>query len=146
MKTLRRMGLLMVLLLIPAAASAQGFRDLDSALGSLNRGFERGDANAVVAGIVAGDQVMLQFPGLTQQSGFFGRDQAAYLLEELFQRANPSGFEQISAKKNSAEGQYNITARWTINLSGQQEQRELYITLRSRDDRWSIATIRTAGR
>ena len=146
MNTLRRTGMLLVLLLMPAVAGAQGFKDLDSALGSLSRGFERGDANAVVAGMVAGDQVMLQFPGLTQQSGFFGRDQAAYLLEELFQGAKPSGFEQISAKKNSAEGQYNITARWTINPSGQPEQRELYITLRGRDDRWSIATIRTAGR
>lgn len=143
---LRRMAVVLGLLLIPAVASAQGFRDLDAALGSLNRGFERGDANAIVAGIVAGDQVMLQFPGLVQQSGFFGRDQAAYLLEELFQKTNPSNFEQLSARKNSAEGQYNITARWTITVGAQTEQRELYITLRSRDDRWSIATIRTAGR
>ena len=146
MKNLRRMGLTLALLLVPAVASAQGFRDLDSALGALSRGFERGDANAIVGGIVAGDQVMLQFPDLVQQSGFFGRDQAAYLLQELFDRTSPSGFEQRSARKNSAEGQYDITARWTISPNGRTEVRDLYITLRSRGDSWSIATIRTAGR
>lgn len=145
MKT-RHIGVLMALLLVPAIASAQGFKSLDAALGSLNRGFERGDASAIVAGMVPGDQVMLQFPGLVEQSGFFGRDQAAYLLEELFRKANPSGFEQVSAKKNSAEGQYNITGKWTIRPAGETETRELYITLRGRDDKWSLATIRTAGR
>lgn len=146
MNIARRMALTLALLLVPAVASAQGFRDLDSALGALSRGFERGDADTIVAGIVAGDQVMLQFPGLVEQSGFFGRDQAAYLLQELFEKTSPSDFQQKSARKNSAEGQYDITATWTISPNGGGEQRDLYITLRSRDDKWSIATIRTAGR
>lgn len=146
MNIARKTALALVLLAVPAVASAQGFRDLDSALGALSRGFERGDANAIVAGVVPGDQVMLQFPGLVQQSGFFGRDQAAYLLQELFDKAKPSDFQSKSARKNSAEGQYDITATWTISPNGSAEQRDLYITLRSRDDHWSIATIRTAGR
>ena len=74
------------------------------------------------------------------------RDQAAYLLQELFEKTGPSDFQQKSARKNSAEGQYDITATWTISPNGNAEQRDLYITLRSRDDVWSIATIRTAGR
>ena len=67
-----------VLLFVPLVASAQ-FRDLDTALANINSGFGNGNVQAIVAGIGEGDQVMLQFPGLAEQSGFFGRDQAAYL-------------------------------------------------------------------
>lgn len=130
--------------LFPVALFAQGYKDLDTALSSVSRGFERGDTQAIVGGVADGDQVMLQFPGLVQQSGFFGRDQATYLLDQLFQKAEPSGFEQVSARKVSAEGQYHITARWKINNGGKAETRELYITLRNKNDRWSVASVRSA--
>lgn len=143
MKKLIRMTLFLAM--FPVALFAQGYKDLDAALSSVSRGFERGDTQAVVAGIADGDQVMLQFPGLVQQSGFFGRDQAAYLLDQLFQKAHPSGFEQVSARKISSEGQYHITARWSINSGGKTENRELYITLRNKNDRWSLVSVRSAG-
>ncbi|GAC1394912.1 MAG: hypothetical protein NVSMB68_11500 [Thermoanaerobaculia bacterium] len=134
-----------VLLFVPLVASAQ-FKDLDTAMSDLNRGFASGDVQAVVAGIGDGEQVMLQFPGLVEQSGFFGKDQAAYLLDGLFNKARPTGFEPTNSKKVSAEGQYHITARWTISSGGKSEARDLYITLRSKGDRWSIASIRSASR
>lgn len=137
---------LMMLLAFPAIAAAQGFKDLDTALAAVSRGFERGETQAIVSGLGDGDQVMLQFPGLVQQSGFFGRDQAAYLLDELFRKVQPRNFEQVSARKVSSEGQYHITATWTIGRGGQNEERELYITLRNRNDRWSIASVRSAGK
>ena len=89
---------------------------------------------------------MLQFPGLIEQSGFFGRDQAAYLLDGLFNKVHPTGFDQQSARKNSAQGQYNITATWSIQNGGKAETRDLYITLRQKNDRWSIASVRAAGK
>jgi hypothetical protein len=136
-----------VLALMPAIVAAEGFRSLDVALSSVARGFERGEAQAIVAGIPEGDQVMLQFPGLVQQSGIFGRDQAAYLLTELFQRARPVRFEQTSVRKVSKENQYHIVGNWTISRNGREESRELYITLRERDDdRWTVSSIRSAGR
>lgn len=135
----------LVVMAFPVAMFAQGYKDLDTALASVSRGFERGETTAVVGGVAEGDQVMLQFPGLVQQSGFFGRDQASYLLDQLFQKAHPSGFEQISARKISAEGQYHITARWTINRNGQSENRELYITLRNKGDRWALVSVKSAG-
>ncbi|MBK5259386.1 MAG: DUF4783 domain-containing protein [Thermoanaerobaculia bacterium] len=134
-----------VLLFVPLVASAQ-FRDLDAAMSNLSRGFGSGDVQAIVAGIADGDQVMLQFPGLVDQNGFFGRDQAAYLLDGLFNKVDPSEFEQLSARKVSAEGQYHITARWTVKTGGKSESRDLYITLRAKNDRWSIASIRSASR
>lgn len=134
-----------VLLFVPLVASAQ-YRDLDAAMSNLSRGFASGDVQAIVTGIADGDQVMLQFPGIVEQSGFFGRDQAAYLLDELFNKVDPVGFEQLNAKKVSAEGQYHITARWTVKAGGRTESRDLYITLRSKNDRWSIASIRSASR
>jgi hypothetical protein len=134
-----------VLALVPLAASAQ-YKDLDTAMSNLTRGFGSGDPQAIVSGIADGDQVMLQFPGLIDQSGFFGRDQAAYLLDGLFNKVHPTGFDQQSARKNSAQGQYNITATWSIQNGGKAETRDLYITLRQKNDRWSIASVRAAGK
>ena len=134
-----------MLALVPLAASAQ-YKDLDTAMSNLTRGFGSGDPQAIVSGIADGDQVMLQFPGLIDQSGFFGRDQAAYLLDGLFNKVHPTGFDQQSARKNSAQGQYNITATWSIENGGKAETRDLYITLRQKNDRWSIASVRAAGK
>jgi hypothetical protein len=132
-----------LLSLIPAAVFGQGYKDLDAALAAVSRGFERGETQAIVSGIGDGDQVMLQFPGLVDDSGFFGRDQAAYLLDDLFRKARPTGFEQVSARRVSAEGQYHITANWTVSRGGKEEKRELYITLRKKDDRWAVASVRS---
>jgi hypothetical protein len=134
-----------VLLFVPLVASAQ-FKDLDTAMSSLNQGFGSGQVQAIVAGIGDGEQVMLQFPGLVEQSGFFGKDQAAYLLDGLFNKTKPTSFEPTSSKKVSAEGQYHITGRWTINNGGKAKSRDLYITLRMKGDRWSIASVRSASR
>ncbi|HVR41657.1 MAG TPA: hypothetical protein VMU84_21350 [Thermoanaerobaculia bacterium] len=134
-----------IVLFVPLVASAQ-FRDLDAAMSNLERGFGNGDVQSIVSGIGEGDQVMLQFPGLVDQTGFFGRDQAGYLLDKLFNKVSPSGFEQVSARKVSAEGQYHITAHWTIQNGGQSESRDLYITLKSKDGRWSVVSARSAGK
>lgn len=129
-----------VLLFVPLAASAQ-FRDLDTAMANLERGFGSGDVDPIVAGIARDEQVMLQFPGLTEQSGFFGRDQAAYLLDGLFNKVKPSGFERVSARGVRAEGQYHITAKWNISDG----PRDLYITLKQTDGRWAVVSVRSAG-
>lgn len=129
-----------VLLFVPLVASAQ-FRDLDAAMANLERGFGGGDVDAIVSGIGADDQVKLQFPGLADKDGFFGRDQAAYLLDGLFNKVKPAGFERVSVRKVSAEGQYHITARWTINGG----ERDLYITLRQKDQRYSVVSVRSSG-
>lgn len=133
-----------VLLFVPLVASAQ-YKDLDTAMSSLNQGFGGGQVQSIVAGIADGEQVMLQFPGLVDQKGFFGKDQAAYLLEGLFNKTKPAGFEPTSSKKVSAEGQYHITGRWTISNGGKSEARNLYITLRMKGDRWSIASVSSAS-
>lgn len=127
-----------VLLFVPLAASAQ-FRDLDAAMSNLERGFGDGDVDAIVSGIGADEQVMLQFPGLADKSGYFGRDQAAYLLDGLFNKVKPSGFERLSVRGQRAEGQHHIKARWTINDGS----RNLYITLQQKGDRYSVVSIRS---
>jgi len=129
-----------VLLFVPIVASAQ-FRDLDAAMSNLERGFGSGDVDAIVSGIGSGEQVMLQFPGLEDKSGFFGRDQAAYLLDGLFNKVKPSGFERVSARGARAEGQFHIKARWSTG----QGDRDLYITLQQKDGRWSIASVKSGG-
>ena len=134
-----------VLALAPLVASAQ-FSDLDAALQNLTRGFGSGDPQAIVAGISAGDKVMLQFPGLINENGFFGRDQAAYLLDGLFSKVHPTAFEQQKARKESAEGQYQITALWTIQVSGKPEMRELYITLKKQGEKWAVTSVRSGGK
>src|SRR6267143_4875974 len=136
-----------VLALVPLAASAQ-YKDLDTAMSNLTRGFGSGDPQAIVSGIADGDQVMLQFPGLIQQSGsnVYGRDQAAYLLDGLFSKIHPTGFEQQSARKVSAEGQYYITASWTIQAGGKADTRELYITLKKQGDKWAVTSVRSGGK
>ena len=134
-----------VLAFVPLVASAQ-FSDLDAALQNLTRGFGSGDPQAVVAGIAAGDKVMLQFPGLINENGFFGRDQAAYLLDGLFSKTHPTSFEQQRARKESAEGQYQITALWTIQVDGKPEARELYITLKKQGEKWAVTSVRSGGK
>lgn len=133
----------------PIVAFAQ-YKDLDTALSSLSRGFGSGDSQAVVAGIPDGSQVMLQFPGLLNQSGpnyFYGRDQAAILLDTLFSKVHPTGFEQESARKESAAGQYHITGTWSIQNAGKADTRELYMTLQQqKNGSWSVVAIRSAGK
>ena len=136
-----RSAAFIIMLFVPVFASAQ-YRDLDSAMSNLARGFERGDTQQIIEGISTGDKVELEFPGLVSESGFFGRDQASYLLDELFNKAKPSGFERRSARKVSSSGSYNITAKWTV----QQGERDLYITLREQNGGWSIVSIRSSGR
>jgi hypothetical protein len=130
---------------MPLVASAQ-FSDLDTAVQNLTRGFGSGDPQAVVAGVASGDKVMLQFPGLIAENGFYGRDQAAYLLDGLFNKVHPSAFEQQSARKISAEGQYQITAIWTIQVGGKAESRELYITLKKQGEKWAVTSVRSGGK
>jgi hypothetical protein len=129
-----------VMLFVPIVASAQ-FRDLDAAMSNLERGFGGGDVDAIVAGIGANDQVQLQFPGLADKDGFFGRDQASYLLDGLFNKVKPSGFERISARGARSEGQYHIKAKWTTGAG----ERDLYITLQQKDGRWAVVSVRSAG-
>ena len=130
-----------VMLFIPLVAQAQ-FRDLDSAMTNLERGFGGGDVDAIVSGISADGQVQLQFPGLADKDGFFGRDQAAYLLDGLFNKVKPNGFERLSAKGARSEGQYHIKARWSTGAGA----RDLYITLQQqKDQRYVVVSIRSAG-
>jgi len=140
MKHWTRFAVLASLMFVPLVASAQ-FRDLDAAMASLERGFGSGDVDAIVAGIGADEQVMLQFPDLAEKSGFFGRDQAAYFLDGLFNKVKPSGFERVSVRGQRAEGQHHIKAKWTIN----QGSRDLYLTLQQKGDRYSVVSIRSGG-
>ena len=135
----------LALAFVPLVASAQ-YKDLDTAASNLERGFGSGDAQAVVAGIGDGDRVRLQFPGLMDTSDFVGRDQAAYLLDGLFHKVHPTGFERVSSRVNSAEKQYAITATWTIDNGGHSVNRDLYVTLQKKNDRWVIVSIQSAGK
>lgn len=126
-----------VALSMPVIASAQ-YRDLDTALSNLSRGFGGADTQAIVAGIADDEKVQLQFPGLIDQSGFYGRDQATYVLEQLFAKAKPTGFEQQTARKVSAEAQYQIVGAWSI-AGG---PRTLYITLHNTGNKWSLVSVR----
>jgi hypothetical protein len=132
---------------VPLVASAQ-YKDLDTAVSSLERGFGSGDAQAVVAGVADGDRVMLQFPGLIEERSdpYYGRDQATYALDSLFNKVHPSGFDRLGSRGNSAEKQYSITASWTIDVGGRAENRDLYVTLQKKNDRWVIASIRSASK
>src|SRR5258707_14007907 len=94
-----------VALSMPVIASAQ-YRDLDTALSNLSRGFGGADTQAVVAGIADDEKVQLQFPGLIDQSGFYGRGPATYVPEQLFAKAKPTGFVQQTARKVSADAPY----------------------------------------
>src|ERR1043166_1432688 len=121
---LKNIAFAMVLAFVPLIASAQ-FKDLDVAMSNLTRGFGSGDSQAIVSGIGDADQVQLQFPGLVSQSGMFGRDQAAYLLDGLFNKAKPVSFDPLNQKKVSSEQQYHLSGRWTIQVAGKPEVRDL---------------------
>jgi len=135
----RSIFLMMCLALVPAGLVAEEYRDLDTAVASIRRGLERGETAPILAGV--SDQVMLQFSGLMQDSGFFSRDQASFFLTELFEKAKPERLEIVSARKVSAQGQYHITAAWTIRGP---ETREVFVTLQSRDDQWRVTSIRSS--
>jgi hypothetical protein len=140
-----RFALALGLLSVALIASAQ-YKDLDQALSKLSSGFGNGDAQAIVAGIGAGDQVVMQFPGLAKQSGPFGRDQAQYLLDGLFSSVKPAGFEQTNARGGHGEGQYHLQGRWTISVGGKPAVRDLYITLQWKSDRWSLLSVQSGGK
>jgi hypothetical protein len=125
----------------PVVASAQ-YKDLDTALSNLARGFSDGDTQAIVSGMAEDEKVQLQFTGLIDQTGFFGRDQATYILEQLFSKAKPTGFVQQHAQKVSAEAQYQINGQWSVAGGA----RTLYITLHNKGDKWSIVSLKSAGK
>ena len=81
------------LLLVPVGAFAGGYGDLDNALTAIGSALEKGESSPLVAGIGDGDKLELQFPGLAERSGFFGPDQAALVLDDVFRKASPSAFE-----------------------------------------------------
>ncbi len=136
----------LTLTFVPLVAQAQ-FKDLDVAMSNLTRGFGSGDAQAIVSGIGEGDQVRLQFPGLVDQnSNYYGHDQAAYLLDGLFNRVKPTGFDVKRATKKSAENQYEIDATWTVQVAGKPQARDLYILLRSNKDHWSLASVQSGSK
>ena len=143
---MKRLRWMVLLLMLPLGAMAQGYGDLDQAVSSLSRGFGGGEARAVVAGLGDGDKVKLQFPGLIDESGFFGKDQASYMLEKLFSNSRPSNFEKVKARKFSSEGQYRIEAYWTISRDGQSEVVPLYLTLQEKGDRWVLASAQSASK
>jgi hypothetical protein len=143
MKLWSRIAILLAF--VPLIAAAQ-YKDLDTAMSSLTRGFGSGDPQAVISGIADGEQIQLQFPEI-DKGGFYGRDQAAYLLDGLFSKVHPSGFEQQSARKESSAGQYHITGVWTIQNAGKTDNRELYITLQqNKNGSWSVISVRSAGK
>ena len=143
MKLSTRFVMALALLFAPLVASAQ-FKDLDQALSSLSRGFGHGDARAIVAGIAENEQVVLRFPDLVTETGPFGRDQAQYLLDGLFKRVKPTGFEEVNSRKDGKEGQQHIVGRWTIMAAGKPQARDLYITLRINGDHYSLLSV-TSG-
>jgi hypothetical protein len=142
----RALSMIALILALPLTANAQGYANLDTAEANLARGFSAGESRAIVAGLSDGDQVKLQFPGLIEESGFFGRDQASYLLEKLFSAAQPVGYEKRRWRKVSSEGQYHITADWTIQRGGTREVVPLSIVLQLKGERWVLASAQSATR
>jgi hypothetical protein len=133
-------------LFLALSAGAQGYSDLDNALNAITRGFERGESAPIASGVDSSDKIELQFPGLVESSGFFGPDQAVLVLDDLFKRTSPAGFEQTSARKVSAQKQYHITGSWSIRPDGRAETREVYVILQNKGATWSIISIRSAGK
>lgn len=142
----RALQMTALLMAVPLLATAQGFGDLDQAVASLSRGFGSGEARALIAGVGEADKVQLQFPGLIEETGFFGRDQALYFLEKLFSATRPSGFERRRERKVSAEQQYRIEADWTINRGGQAEVVPLHVTLQMKDGKWILVSAQSVSR
>jgi len=137
----RWIGIALALMLVPMLASADGFKDLDAAMSAISRGFSTGQSRPVVEGVLEGDRVSLHFAGLLDEKGYFGRDQVALLLDELFSRVESTGFRRVSDRKDSAENLWNVQAKWTIKRGEKVEQRDLYISLANRDNRWKIVSI-----
>ena len=142
----RALRTMLLMAALPLAALAQGFEDLDQAVANLSRGFGSGEARAVVAGLGESDKVQLQFPGLIEETGFFGRDQASYMLEKLFQNVKPSGYAKNRDRKVSAQNQYQIVADWTIARDGKAEVVPLHLTLQKTGERWLLVSARSVSK
>ena len=141
----RALRTMLLMAAMPLAALAQGFENLDQAVANLSRGFGSGEARAVVAGL-GESQVQLQFPGLIDETGFFGSDQASYMLEKLFQNVKPSGYAKNRDRKVSAQNQYQIVADWTIARDGKAEVVPLHLTLQKTGERWLLVSARSVSK
>ena len=142
----RALRTMLLVAALPLATVAQGFEDLDQATANLSRGFGGGEARAVVAGLGESDKVQLQFPGLIEETGFFGRDQASYMLEKLFNAVKPSGYTRVRDRKVGAENQYRIEANWTITREGRSEVVPLHLTLQLNGERWVLVSARSVSK
>ncbi len=142
----RALRTMLLLAALPMAALAQGYSDLDQATANLSRGFGSGEARPIVAGLGESDKVQLQFPGLIDETGFFGRDQASYMLEKLFSAVSPSGYARKRDRRVTAEDQFRIEADWTITRDGKAEVVPLYLTLQKNGERWMLVSARSASK
>jgi hypothetical protein len=140
-------SMLFVVLLLPAAASAQYTRD--DVFEKLSDGFGRGYAAPIVEGMPQGMPVRLEFPELSLSRNVGRNQNATAVLEQVFKRIRPKifvprpGWDQ-QLEKSKADVTCILRAQWRVEIDGKSQLRELYITLRNDDDEWRVISIRSA--
>jgi len=107
-----------------------------------------GDVDALVELLDPEEKVSLSFTKGGPRGGYFNRDQAYFLLKDMFEYARTDRFEFEKYWNLDAEGRspYAVAVREFRLNDGVRHEDRVYLSLRRRGDAWWVGEIRTIDR
>jgi hypothetical protein len=110
----------------------------------VERAWTDGDVEALVELLDPEEKVRLEFAGGGPRGGWFNRDQAFFLLKDMFAYSSTERFEFRKYWNLDSQGRspYAVAER-EILTNGALNEDEVYISLRRRGESWYVGEIRS---
>lgn len=110
--------------------------------------WREGDADALLEFVDPDDKIRLSFTQGGPRGGYFNRDQAYFLLKDMFSFAQTDRFEFEKYWNLDSEGRspYAIAVREFRMNDGASHEDRVYLSLRRKDDTWWVGEIRSIDR
>lgn len=114
---------------------------------AVEHAWAEGDAEALIESIDPHEKVRLAFENGGPRGGWFNRDQAFYLLSDMFDFSSTDRFEFRRYWNLDSQGRspYAVAKR-EYRMNGARHEDQVYISLRRRDDTWFVGEIRSIDR
>ncbi len=125
----------------PGAGALRVFADVEAA-------WTAEDPEALVGLLDPEEKVRLAFERGGPRGGWFNRDQAYYLLKDMFEflRTDQFRFERYWNLEANGRSPYAVAVREFRMSDGVPRTDQVFISLTKRDGAWTVAEIRTVDR
>ena len=107
-----------------------------------------GEVEGLLEALDPEEKVRIEFTRGGPRGGYFNRDQAFFLLKDMFAFSRTDRFEFEKYWNLDSEGRspYAVAVREFRPNDGAEHEDRVYLSLRRRDDTWWIGEIRTIDR